>query len=141
MRRWEKVVSNPPALPCWVICYYLGYALSFLPLIGLGKVVVAKSFSTYIYALTPPILYSSSNPLYSSKDPPTGALATNWGFDGRMFWLAGILIWLAMTFSQRYDRKFPRLYDFFYYLVGIYLFYTGLASSISLSCLSTYGHL
>lgn len=135
------MVSNPPALPCWGVSYYLGYALSFIPVVGIGKIVVARSFSSYIYALTPPLLYSTYNPLYASSSPPTGSLASNWNFEGRMFWLAGLLIWIAMTFSQRYDRKYPTVYDFFYYLFGIQLFYLGIASSISVYTLAIYGHL
>jgi len=135
------VVANPPALPGWGIAYYLGYLLSFMPVIGVGKLVVAKSFLSYIYALTPTILYAMYNPLYASSSPPTNSLSINLSFGGNIFWLAGALIWLGMTFSQRYERHIPRVYEWFYYLVGIQLFYIGIACSLSVLELSLNAHL
>jgi maltoporin len=109
--------------------------------VGIGKLVVAKSFMSYIFALTPTLLYGSYNPLYPSTSPPTSSLPnTNSSIAGNIYWLAGAIIWVGMTFSQRYDRKMPQLYDFFYYLVGIHLFYIGIASSLSLYNLTYYGH-
>ena len=103
MRRWERVVANPSALPGWGIAYYLGFALSFIPVIGLGgKLAIAKGFRSYIFAQTTTFLYSIPNPLYSSSTPPTSSLSTNFSFNGKIYWLSGVLIWLAMTFSQRY---------------------------------------
>lgn len=141
MRRWEVVVSNPPALPAWGIAYYLGYALSFIPVIGVGKLVISKSFMSYIYALTPPPLYGSSNPLYPSSTAPTVSLTTNVTMGGKMFWLGGLLIWLAMTLSQRYGKRWPLPYDFFYYLLGIQLFFLGLGCSLSNATLTVSGSL
>jgi hypothetical protein len=132
MRRWENVVSNPPALPGWGIAYYLGYALSYLPVMGIaGKLVVAKSFMSYIYALTTTALYGVANPLYPSTTAPTTTLTTNFSFNGNIYWLSGLLIWIAMTFSQRYNRKTPSLYDCLYYLAGLQLFFIGLACGLS----------
>ena len=126
------MVSNPPALPGWGILYFVSYAISFLPIIGVGKVVISKSLSSYIFALTPTLLYGSSNPLYPYKNAPTSALTTNLLFDGNIYWLAGLIIWVGLTFSQRYNKTKPQLYDFIYYLLGIYLFYLGISSSLSL---------
>jgi hypothetical protein len=138
MRNWEKVVSNPPCLPGWGILYYVGYGLSFLPVIGVGKLVVAKSFYSYIFAKTATVLYGIANPLYPSGSTLTATTLTmNTSFSGSIFWLAGVIIWLAFTFTQRYDRKKPGLYDFFYYLFGIHLFYMGIACSLSVYTLST----
>ena len=138
MRRWEKVVANPSALPGWGIAYYLGYALSFMPVIGLGgKLAISKSFRSYIFAKTTTALYSVSNPLYPSKTPPTSSLTTNFSFDGNIYWLSGLLIWLAMTLTQRYERKYPKIYDFFYYVLGVQLFYIGIASALSIGTLSS----
>lgn len=142
MRKWERVVANPPALPGWGVAYYVGYALSFMPVIGVGKLVVAKSFMSYIYARSDTILYSAYNPLYPSSTPPSsGSISTNFSFGGNIYWLSGILIWLATTFSQRYDRKSPKAYDFFYYFVGIQLFYIGIACSLSCYVLAQYASL
>lgn len=131
MRNWEKVVSNPSCLPGWGILYYVGYGLSFLPVIGVGNLVVAKSFSTFLFAQTNTVLYKYSNPLYSANSFSATSLDVNFSFNGYIHWLAGAIIWIGMTFSQRYDRRKPNLYDFFYYLVGIHLFYMGIACSLS----------
>jgi hypothetical protein len=138
MRNWEKVVSNPPCLPGWGILYYVGYGLSFLPVVGVGKLVVAKSFFSYIFAKTSTVLYGLANPLYPSGSTLTATTLTmNTSFNGNIFWLAGAIIWLAFTFTQRYDRKKPGLYDLFYYLFGIHLFYLGIACSLSVYTLAT----
>ena len=105
------MVSNPSALPGWGVVYYVSYGLSYLPVVGLGgKLVIAKSFRSYIFASTATMLYGVSNPLYPSKNAPTGLLGTNFGFDGNIYWLAGVLVWVAMTFSQRYQRRKPSVY-------------------------------
>ncbi len=135
MRRWEKVVSNPPALPGWIVCYYIAYALSYLPVIGIGKVTVSKSFSSYIFAKASTIMYGTSNPLYPSTTAPTSNLSTNINMNGNIYWLAGAIIWVGLTFSQRYNRSKPTLYDLFYYLFGIYLFFLGISCSLSLPVL------
>jgi hypothetical protein len=142
MRRWEKVVANPPALPGWGVAYYVGYALSYMPVCGVGgKLVVSKSFMSYIYALTNTNLYGLSNPLYPSSTPPTTSLTTNFTFSGYIYWLAGVLIWVAMTFSQRYNKHMPSLYDLCHYLVGLQLFYIGLACGLSTLNLTLYAHI
>lgn len=135
MRHWEKVVSNPPALPGWLACYYLSYALSYLPIIGVGKVVVARSFSSYMFALAATVLYGISNPLYASTTAPTAALTTNPSLGGNIFWLAAAIIWAAITFTQRFGKWKPNVYDFFYYLFGIHLFYLGITCSLQLPIL------
>ena len=135
MRKWEFVVSNPPALAGWGLCYFASYGTSFLPVIGVGRVVISKSFSSYMFALTPTLLYGNANPLYPSKSAPTDALSLNASFNGNIFWLGALIIWIALTFSQRYNKIMPKLYDLFYYLLGIYLFYLGISSSLSLSLL------
>lgn len=145
MRGWEKVVANPPALPGWIICYYVSYALSFLPVLGVGNVVVAKSFASFLFALASTVLYGASNPLYPSTTAPSAAasnaLGTNMSMNGNIYWLAAAIIWAGMTFSQRYHRLKPNLYDLFYYLFGIHLFYLGITCSLSLPILYTYSTL
>jgi hypothetical protein len=115
--------------------YYISYALSYLPVIGIGRVVVAKSFSSYIFALARTLLYGSSNPLYPSTTAPvytTTPLGTNLTLSGNIFWLGAAIIWVGITFTQKYPMTAPKLYDLFYYLFGIHLFYLGIASSLSL---------
>ena len=142
MRKWLKVVANPPSLPGWGIAYYVGYALSYMPVIGIaGKLVIAKSFMSYIYSLTPTSLYANANPLYPWTTPPTSTVSTNFSFQGNIFWLGGLLIWIAVTFSQRYSKHMPTFYDLFYYLFGLHLFYVGLACGHSTMYLSTNAHI
>ena len=137
MRRWEKVVANPPCLPGWIICYYFGYAFSYLPVIGVGSVVTAKSFLSYIWARTQTLLYGISNPDYypytETSRAPTGGLTTNPTMNGNIIWIAALLIWLGTTFSQTYSCRSPHLYDLFYYLFGIQLFYIGITCGLSLT--------
>lgn len=135
MRRSKKIVSNPPALPGWIICYYFSYALSFLPTIGIGKVVVAKSFSSFMFAKANTIIFGSPNPLYPSTTAPISPLSTNITMNGNIYWLSGVIIWVCLTLSQRYNRHKPTLYDLFYYLFGIHLFYLGISCSLSLPIL------
>lgn len=137
MRHWEKVVSNPPALPAWLMSYYISYALSYLPVVGIGRLVVAKSFSSYIFALANTVLYGSANPLYPSTTAPTSTttLGVNLTLSGHIFWLGAAIIWVGLTFTQRYPMSAPKLYDLFYYLFGIHLFYLGIASSLSVMIL------
>jgi hypothetical protein len=96
---------------------------------------------SYIFAKTTPLLYIYSNPLYPANTFSATALSYNLRFNGYIYWLAGIIIWVAMTFSQRYNRNKPKLYDFFYYLFGIHLFYMGIASSLSVYNLSLFANL
>ena len=97
---------------------------------------------SYIFALTSTLLYGSYNPLYPYTVAPTASLPNlNISMGGNIYWLSGLIIWLGMTFSQRYQRKNPRLYDLFYYLFGIYLFYIGIASSLSVAELTSCCHL
>jgi hypothetical protein len=58
MRQWEKVVWNPPALPGWIMAYYISFALNFLPIIGVGKIIVSKSFSSLMFATSQQLLYN-----------------------------------------------------------------------------------
>ena len=46
-----------------------------------------------------------------------------------------------MTFSQRYNRTKPSLYECVYYLAGLQMFFIGLASALSAYILMLYAHL
>ena len=132
MRRWESVVANPPCLPGWIICYYFSYAFSYLPVIGVGSVVISKSFLSYIWARTTTLLYGIPNPdYYNTLDAPTAGIATNTSMRGYIVWLAALILWLGTTFTQKYSCRKPSLYDLFYYLFGIQLFYVGISSALS----------
>ena len=137
MRRWEKVVANPPCLPGWIACYYFSYGFSYLPVIGVGGVVVAKSFLSFMWAKTSTLLYGLTNPDYypfeSASRAPTGNLSTNPGLKGNIIWIAALLLWVGTTFTQTYSCRKPRLYDLFYYLFGIHLFYMGVTCGLSLA--------
>lgn len=113
-----------------------------MPVCGVaGKLVVAKSFISYIYARTATSLYGTANPLYPSTTAPTSTLGTNFTFSGSIYWLAGVLIWIAFTFSQRYNKHMPSFYDLCYYLVGLQLFYIGLACALSTMNLTLFAHI
>jgi hypothetical protein len=101
MRKWDKVVCNPPCLPGWGIVYYISYLLNYLPLIGVGKLVVSKGYYSQLFSMTTPIIYSLSNPLYPSS-PWVADTDINFNFVGNIFWLSALIIWVATTFSQKY---------------------------------------
>jgi hypothetical protein len=126
------------------VLYYVSYGLSFLPVIGVGRLVVSKSFSSFLFAKSSTILYGIANPLYPSNSFPTTSVPTlgiNSSFYGSIYWLSGAIIWIAFTFTQRYNRKKPTMYDFFYYLFGIHLFYMGISCSLSVYPLANNGGL
>ena len=56
----------------------------------------------------------------------------NGNLRGQIYWVSGILIWLASTFSQNYSMDKPRIYNFFYYMIGVYFFYIGLMSALNI---------
>lgn len=100
MRKWERVVCNPPCLPGWAIVYYVSYLINFLPLIGVGKLVVSLGFKSPLFAIASPMLYSVPNPLYPSSTYAASIINSTWS--GNIFWLAALIIWLGITLSQKY---------------------------------------
>jgi hypothetical protein len=129
MRKWDRVVCNPPALPGWLICYYASYLLNYLPVIGVGKYVVGKSYFSLVFSGTSTILYPLANPLYPSTTF-TASTSLNSSFSGNIYWLAAGIIWIGITFSQRYEKRKPNWMDLFYNLFGIHLFYLGIACGL-----------
>jgi hypothetical protein len=57
MYKWEDIVNNPSCLPGWAIVYYLSYAFSFLPIIGLGPLVVSQFFKSNVFCSSCLLLY------------------------------------------------------------------------------------
>lgn len=57
MWKWDDVVNNPPCLPVWIIPYYLSYAFNFLPIIGVGPIIVSKSFFSQCFSQTCLLLF------------------------------------------------------------------------------------
>ena len=133
---WEKIVNNPACLSGWPLYYYLSYLLNTSFVIGLGRLVISKSFFTQNLAMVPPILYSIQSSLYthSSAVPADdiGAYSYNYSLQGQIYWVSGIVIWVASTLSQKYSREKPTAYNFFYYMIGVYFFCIGLMSALNI---------
>jgi hypothetical protein len=56
----------------------------------------------------------------------------NMSFKGDIFKIAAAIVWIGSTFTQRYSKKMPEIvYSIVYNMLGIYLFYLGLAAGIS----------
>lgn len=51
---------------------------------------------------------------------------------GQIFWVAVIVIWFISTITQKYPMRKPTGYDFFYGLIGVYLFYVGICSALAI---------
>lgn len=133
MRRWERVICLPPCLPGWGLVYYLSYLLNYLPVVAVGKLVVSVGYWSPLFSQVTPYIYIYPNPLYPYTTANVYTLANmsmNLLFGGSLYWLTGIIIWVAMTFSQKYERRKPNWMELFYYLVGIQLFYWGITCSL-----------
>lgn len=135
MWKWEPTVNNPPCLPGWGILYYLSYIFYFLPLIGLGPLVVSKSFASSQFSQSCLLLYYYPNTQYPYSTMPDSS-SFNFTVVGYIFWPAGLIIWAISTFSQKYPRRKPTLFDFFYNMAGIYMFYLGISAGLQLLTLS-----
>jgi hypothetical protein len=141
MWKWEGVVNVPPVLPGWIIPYYFSYIMNFIPLIGVGNVIVSVGYYSVILTGTSTILYSLPSSLYPSSVFSSFTLTDyplNTSLKGNTYWIAGIIVFVATTFSQKYAKKRPLIKDIAYYIFGIYLFYLGLSSGISTSSLTTH---
>ena len=133
MYKWENVVNNPPCLPGWGIMYYISYLLNFLPVIGIGKLVISKSFLSQQFSQSCLLVsyYSNNSEPYSTQTPSPSS-GFNLTFIGFMFWPAALIIWAISTFTQKYPRRKPTLFDLFYNLGGIYMFYLGISGGLQL---------
>lgn len=145
MWRWEGVVNNPPCLPGWGIVYYLSYIFNFLPVIGMGPLVLSKSFHSQQFSQSCLLLYYYPNTQYPyntltpSPRGSDGSYSYNYQLTGFIFWPAALIIWAISTFTQQYPRRKPTLFDFFYNLLGIYMFYLGISGGLQLLTLRQVG--
>lgn len=57
MESWKSCVNNPICLSGWILFYLLSYVFNTVPIIGLGRIVISKSFFSQILSLTKPILH------------------------------------------------------------------------------------
>jgi drug/metabolite transporter (DMT)-like permease len=104
--------------------------LNFVPVIGIARLIVSNNFFTMQYAKTNTILYGIYNQNYLFTAYADTEINT--GFVGNVMWIAGAVVWVGMTITQKYPRRKPEWKDFFYNLVGIFLFYLGLTSALNI---------
>jgi hypothetical protein len=135
MWKWDHVTKIPPLMPGWILPYYFSYALMFLPFAGIGNVIISTGYYSFIVPNTGTLLYGLPSSLYPS-DPINTADFTdfkmNMNLQGNVFKIAAAVIWLGTTFTQRYSKKMPEIfYSIVYNMLGIYLFYLGLAAGLS----------
>jgi len=51
---------------------------------------------------------------------------------GYVFWPAALIIWAISTATQKYPTRKPTVFDFFYNMAGIYMFYLGISGGLQL---------
>jgi len=92
-------------LPGWGLLYFLSYGLNYIPIIGIGKLVISKSFFSQMLIFAFPILnYQIQSDYYISTTPyPTSASdQINTSYSGNMYWGAALIIWSCLIFTQKY---------------------------------------
>lgn len=140
MYRWEKIVNNPPCLPGWGIIYYASYLLNFLPIIGFGRLVLSNSFASQQFSQSCLLLsYYPSNQYPYNTVTPAMADGMNLSFAGFVFWPGALIIWFISLVTQTYPRKRITLFEFFYNMCGIYMFYLGISGGLQLLTLRQVG--
>lgn len=77
MYRWEEVVNIPDCLPGWGLLYYFSYATNYVPLIGVGPLVISRSFQSYQFSQSCLLLYNYPTGLFPYS---TGITSTS-GFN------------------------------------------------------------
>ena len=132
--RFDKVLNNPPSLPGWGLIYYVSFLLNFVPIIGLGKMIVSYNYQTMQYSKTTTMLYGAYNQNYLFTTYADTEI--NFSFVGNIMWIGGVVIWIGMTASQKYSRRKPEWKDFFHNMVGIFLFYLGITAALNLVSLA-----
>ncbi len=141
MWRWDNVVKLPPLLPGWIAPYYFSYALLFIPFGGIGNITTSVGYYSLILVNTSPLLYVIPSSLYPYDTYTFSGVVSNFDmnilFKGRVYWIAGLVIWFATTFSQRYSKKMPEILNSIVSNIwGIYLFYLGISSGICVNSLT-----
>lgn len=138
MWRWEHIVNMNSVLPGWLLPYYLSYLLNFVPLVGLGQLTISAGFKSAQFSEACLLLYYIPSSLFFYDNPSNTSVGTdiNYQLLGYIFWPGALMIWAFSTFSQTYPRMKPSAFDFFYMLIGIYLFYIGLSAALQIAPLS-----
>lgn len=77
--------------------------------------------------------YPTSEYPYNTETP---ALSYNPKMRGYIFWVGALVIWAVSTATQKYPRRKPTAFDFFFNLMGIYLFYIGISSALEMPVLA-----
>lgn len=104
VQKAQKYVVVPVPLPGWIIVYLVSLATNFIPLVGLGRLVVSKSFYSQILQLTLPIqsyklpkdyfvYYANKLPSISTFNP---SLQTNIQIS------SVFIIWVLTSITQKY---------------------------------------
>lgn len=126
------MVNNPPCLPGWALMYYMSYLCHFLPVLGLGPLVLSKSFKSQQFSQSCLLIYYYPSTEYPYNTTTPSIDSFNFLFRGFVCFAAGAVIWFISTFSQKYPRRKPTLFDLFYNLIGIYMFYLGISGGLQL---------
>jgi hypothetical protein len=98
--------------------------------------VISSSFSSQLFAFTCGFFNFSNSPIGADS-----VQEINFNFNGYIYWQGALIIWGISTFSQKYPRRKPTIFDFFYCMAGIYLFYLGISSGLQLRVLSSISQL
>ena len=134
--KFEKTLNISPCLIGWGLIYYVSFLLNFVPIIGIGRLTISRGFQNAQWSKTPTLLYSTPNTNYANNIYTTFQ-SPNISFQSNVFWLSGIIIFLGLAVTQQYPRRKPEWKDFFYYLLGIYLFYLGISSALHIGELTS----
>lgn len=118
----------------WIFAYYLSYVLNFLPICGIMNIIVSTYYTAYINYLKPTFL--TTNPFINTFSSPMTGI--NLFFQGNVPWFVPIIIWIAGTFTQKYHLFKFNWKMLIYNLLGIFLFYEGLVSALSIEVLVNY---
>lgn len=111
MWRWDNVVKLPALLPGWILPYYFSYILMFVPFAGVGNIIIGTGYYSLILVNTGTLLYNIPSSLYPSDlftpSSVVSDFAMNTSFQGDIFKIAALIIWVGSTFSQRYSKQWP----------------------------------
>jgi maltoporin len=80
------------------------------------------------------VLYGVNNPAYPNSSS-WAASGLNISFQGSVFWLSALIIWVGDTFTQRYNLSRIDWKCIPYSLLGVFLFYVGLSSALNITSL------
>jgi hypothetical protein len=121
--------------------YFISYILNFVPLIGIGPLIISSSYISQQFSTACLLLSDSAIDKGKISKTPSNLYSQGQSLNinplvGCISWGASVIIWGISTFSQKYPRRKPTVFDFFYNLAGIYMFYIGISSGLELPVLS-----